>query len=204
MAYQAVDIVCPGCGAPATTGMETCSYCQRPIVITSFATVSSVPQLDIGKYVRSYEKVLDENPQDPIINKALGLCYLARGNYDRVKRALEYAIDSNPDDADAYYFAAIAMLKGKKAFLASRTDIDKIVEYAQTAAQIGSDQDLPQTGTYYYFLSYVTFDYFKRKHLSIYPSYDEYLAQAGALGVTQADADELHSILKTPRPNELA
>lgn len=204
MGYQAVDVVCPGCGAPVDSSIEECSYCHRPVMITSFAAISTMPQLDVGKYVRSYEKMLNDNPTDAAINKSVGICYIARGNYDRAIEALEKAIDDNPDDADAYYFASIAMLKGKKAFLAQRKMVDKIIEYLSTAAMIGSESGLSQTGMYYYFLSYVTFDYFKRKRLNISPSYTDYLAQAKLNGATAFDMDELHGILKTPRPEELS
>lgn len=200
MAYQSVDVTCPGCGAPVNTGMETCKYCHRPVMITSFASAISMPQPDLGKYIRSYEKMQKDNPDDPAINKSIGICYILRGNYDRAIDTLERAIDDDPDDADAYYFASVAMLKGKKAFLAQRKAVDKIVEYLQTATQLGSEYGLSQTGLYYYFLAYVAYDYFARKRLNVTPSYNDYLAQASLCGVTTFDMDELHSILKTPRP----
>lgn len=35
MAHQVIDMKCPGCGAPTSTGETTCKYCHRPVIDNS-------------------------------------------------------------------------------------------------------------------------------------------------------------------------
>lgn len=43
MAHQVIDMKCPGCGAPTSTGETTCKYCHRPVIISTFNSVYSMP-----------------------------------------------------------------------------------------------------------------------------------------------------------------
>lgn len=57
------------------------------------------------------------------------MCYLKLKMYDKALGAFEKAIEDNFDDSEIYFYAAICLLNGKKAFLNQRPTIDKILEY---------------------------------------------------------------------------
>lgn len=91
-------------------------------------------------------------------------------------------------------YAAVCLLKGKKAFLAPRTDIDKAVEYINAALMI------EPRGIYQYFLAYIKYDYFERKSLNIKPDWQETLQIAVQSGVSQADIAQLFETLQVEMP----
>ena len=62
MAHQVIDMKCPGCGAPTSTGETTCKYCHRPVIISTFNSVYSMPLPEVNKYAGAYRKALSENP----------------------------------------------------------------------------------------------------------------------------------------------
>ena len=89
------------------------------------------------------------------------------------------------------------MLKGKKAFLSPRSVIDKIEEYIQAAIMI------EPKGIYYYFWAYIRYDHHFRKSYRMTPNYQELLAQAKQIGLSQTDIVELYKILEVERPEVL-
>lgn len=60
MAHQVIDMKCPGCGAPTSTGETVCKYCHRPVVISTFNSVYSMPMPE-DKYAGAYRKALAQN-----------------------------------------------------------------------------------------------------------------------------------------------
>lgn len=157
MAHQVIDMKCPGCGAPTSTGETTCKYCHRPVIISTFNSVYSMPLPEVNKYAGAYRKALSENPDSTELNNSVAMCYLKLKLYDKAAEAFERAMEDNFDNSETFFYAAICRLKGKKAFLASRADIDKIEEYIQAALMI------EPKGIYYYFWAYIKQDYFARK-----------------------------------------
>ena len=189
MATQVLDITCPGCGAPVKTNQEICEWCDRPIVIRTFQTMASMNPLQLNKYASSYKKQLQEHPDDVTLNTSIAMCYLKLKMYDEAYAAFSKAIADNFDDADTYFYAAVCLLKGKKAFLQSRPEIDKILELLNAAIMI------EPKGIYYYYMAYIKYDYFKRKFLNTSPNYKDCLLSAKSAGYSPADVDELYAIL---------
>ena len=58
MAQQVIDLNCPGCGGPISTGQKECGFCNRPVVITSFNSVYAMAMPDANKFVREYQNTL--------------------------------------------------------------------------------------------------------------------------------------------------
>lgn len=195
MATQVIDISCPGCGAPVSTSQEVCEYCNRPVVISSFNSVSSMTGLELNKYVSSYKKSINDNPDDRSLNMSIALCYMKLKMYDEAYQAFSKAIQDNFDFSDSYFYAAVCLLKGKKAFLLSRPEIDKILELMNAATMI------EERGVYFYFLAYIKYDYFKRKFLNTTPNYKEYLALAKSHGCSPTDVKTLFEMLGVDNPN---
>ena len=195
MSHQVVEISCPGCGARVSTGQSECEWCHQPIIISTFNSVYSMPMPEVSKYAGAYRKALAENPDNTDLNNSIAMCYLKLKLYDKAIPAFEKAIEDNFDNSETFFYAAICLLRGKKAFLAKRTDIDKIEEYIQAALMI------EPKGIYYYFLAYIKYDHFYRKSYKTSPTYQEALALAQQTGLSDFDVDQLYAILGVERPN---
>lgn len=195
MATQALDIRCPNCKAPVSTDQIKCKFCRSPITVSSFSNVTSMTGLELNKYVASYKESLSEHPDDRTLNMSVALCYMKLKMYDEAYAAFSKAIADNFDYADSYFYAAVCLLKGRKAFLLSRPEIDKILELMNAATMI------EERGVFFYFLAYIKFDYFKRKFLNTTPSYKDYLALAKTKGCSPNDESELFVMLGVDKPN---
>jgi len=194
MAYQVIDLNCPGCGGGVSTSQKQCNFCGRPIVITSFSDVQSFSPLDLNKYANNYRKALADNPDNDALNMSIAICYLKLKLYDNAIKAFEKAVEDNFDNPETFYYAAVSLLKGKKAFLAQRADIDKAMEYLNAAIMI------EPRGIYHYFLAYIKQDYFERKYLNITPNWKETFQAAVQAGVSEADAAQLFEVLQVEMP----
>lgn len=194
MSHEVIDIRCPGCGAPVSTGEAVCSYCYRPVIISTFNSVYSMPLQDVNKYAGAYRNALAQNPDNSELNNSIAMCYLKLKLYDKAQSAFAKAIEDNFDNSETYFYAAISLLSGKKAFLAKRSDIDKIEEYIQAALMI------EPKGIYYYFWAYIKYDHFYRKSYRTTPNYQELLSTAKQTGISNHDVDQLYAILGVARP----
>lgn len=197
MSHQIVDLECPGCGATVSTETQTCPYCYRPLVIRTLNNIREFTPMDLNKQANGYRKALSQNPDSAELNMSVAFCYMKLKLYDKAIPCFEKSLEENFDNADAYYYAAIALLKGKKAFLASREVIDKIVEYIDAANMI------EPKGIFYYFLAYIKYDYFERKYLNTKPSYKECLSRAVDIGLSQTDVNDMYALLEVERPAQL-
>jgi tetratricopeptide (TPR) repeat protein len=197
MAQSVIDLNCPGCGAPTSTGEKSCPFCQRPIVISTFNSVYNMDAPEINKYANAYRKSLGSHPDNSELNNSIGMCYLKLKLYDKAYSAFESAIENNFDSSETYFYAAISLMKGKKAFLATRDIIDKIEEYLIAATMI------EPKGIYYYLHAYVKYDYHKRKYFNTSPNYTELLERAESVGLSQHDVSQLYAILGVDRPEAL-
>ena len=194
MAVQSVDLRCPGCGEPWTLDMTECPSCHRPVVVTTFNSVYNMIGPEVSKYAKTYKKALDAGADDPKINSAVGFCYLRLGLYDKALSAFEAAIEDDFDESETYFYAAVCLLGGKKAFLASRATIDRVQEYINAALM------LERKGIYLVFLAYIKYDFFERKYLNTTPDYRACLSEAASAGVSGADITMLFDTLRVPNP----
>lgn len=183
---------CPGCGASVSPDMKKCEYCDNPVIIHSIGVISTFSPLQLNKYANSYRKQLAAEPDDRELNRSMGICYLKLKLYDKANEAFERAVTDNFEDADSYFYAAVGRLKGKKAFVAPRLDIDKAVEYLNAANMIAPN---PVNSL---MLAYIKKDYFDRKALQISPSWTDELSAARSMGATDADIDALADLLGVP------
>lgn len=195
MAHQTIDMRCPGCTAPVTTADVMCPHCFRPLVISTFNSVYDMPAPEVNKYARAVKKELDANPYDGGWNNSAAMCYLKLRLYDKAIDAFTKAIEDDFDNSETYFYAAISLLRGKKAFLAKRSDIDKMEEYLQAATMI------EPRGIYYYFMAYIKYDHFYRKSYKTSPTYQEALAMAHQAGISAYDIEQFYSILGVERPS---
>lgn len=194
MVHRIIDIKCPGCGSPVNTGDRECPYCGRPVVISTFNSVYDMPLAEVNKYAGAYRQALASNPDNQDLNNSIAICYLKLKLYDKAIEAFEKAVEDNFDNSETFFYAAICRLKGKKAFVAMRSDIDKIEEYLNAALMI------EPKGIYYYCWAYIKYDYFNRKYLNTSPTYQDLFQQAQIAGLSSFDVQQLYGLLGVDRP----
>ncbi|MDR3109572.1 MAG: hypothetical protein LBU65_07795 [Planctomycetaceae bacterium] len=197
MVIQTVDLSCRGCGGPADIGTTKCKFCKQPVVISTFNSVKDMPMPMLNQYAATYREALQIEPNANDLNFSVAACYLKLKLYDKSLSAFEKAMEDNFDNSETFFYAAICLLKGKKAFLAQRSDINKIEEYINAALAI------EPKGIYHYFWAYIKYDYFERKSLNTSPNYRQKLADAKTSGLSPTDVQQLFGILGVSRPEVL-
>lgn len=115
--------------------------------------------------------------------------------YDEARVFYESAITSGATDPDVYYYAAICLLKGKKAFVQQRTTINTIVDYVNSALAVETK------AIYYYFLAYIRYDYFERKYLNVSPDYRMTYRLAVSKGLSESEIGKMYSLMGVERPS---
>ena len=200
MAVKIIDLKCSNCGSPLSPSQSTCEYCGGPVVVTSFNSVYAQELPTLNKLTRALDKDLREGNSPELsgnIKFTLGGCYLKLKLYDKALQRFEEAIEENFDNPEAPFYAAVSLLKGKKAFLTPMANIKKAIEYVDAALMV------EDRGVFHYFLAYIKFDFYARKYLRISPDWREELQSALATNLSPTDCDMLFDILAVPRPPEL-
>ena len=197
MSHNVVNLECDGCGARVATDTKTCPYCHQPIVISTLGSLDGFSPMALKKKASIYNKAIAGDPENDELNMSIAFCYMKMNLYDKAIPCFEKALEENFDNADAYFYAAIALLKGKKAFLSPREVINKVIEYIDAANMIETK------GIYYYYLAYIKYDYFERKSLNSAPNYRECIKKALDCGLSDADIETLYNLLGVERPTEL-
>ena len=197
MVTQIHDTSCRNCGAAADIGQTKCRFCKQPVLISTFNSVYSMPMPMVNQYAATYREALQNEPNAKDLNNSIALCYLKLKLYEKALCSFDKAIEDNFDNSETFFYAAICLLSGKKAFLVQRQIIDKIEEYINAALAI------EPRGIYYYFLAYIKYDYFERKFFKTSPTYREALKNANDAGVSPFDIEQLYGILGVTRPETL-
>jgi len=151
----------------------------------------------INQYAAANREGLQSDPNNKDLNNSLAMCYLKLKLYDKALGAFEKAMEDNFDNPETFFYAAVCVLGGKKAFLVQRPAIDKIEEYINAALMI------EPRGVFYYLLAYIKYDYFARKSFNTSPSYQEALSSATVAGVSPYDIEQLYGVLGVSRPDVL-
>jgi tetratricopeptide (TPR) repeat protein len=196
MVNEISNLSCPSCGASVEMSAKTCNFCRQPVIISTFNSVQDMSFGDLNKYANSYRKSLSENPSNPEINGSLGMCYLKLNLYNNAVKAFARAVENDVNNSEIYFYAAISLLDGKKAFLTQRSVIDQVEQYVNAATA------LEPRGIYFYFLAYIKYDYFFRKKFNTIPSYEDFLETAAEVGLSENDKMQLFDILKVSKPEE--
>jgi len=191
------DTTCRSCGAAADIGQTKCRFCKQPVLISTFNSVYAMPMPMVNQYAATYREALQNEPRAQDLNNGIAMCYLKLKLYDKALDAFEKAMEDNFDNSEIFFYAAICLLGGKKAFLTQRSEIDKIEEYINAALAIES------RGIYHYFLAYIKYDYFERKYFNTTPTYKEALEIANGVGVSLYDINQLYGVLGVSRPDTL-
>ena len=103
MSHTVIEMNCPGCGARVSTGQSECEWCHKPIIISTFNSVYSMPMPEVNKYAGAYKKALSENPDDQVLNNSIAMCYLKLKLYDKALSAFEKAMEDNFDNSETFF-----------------------------------------------------------------------------------------------------
>ena len=188
------NLKCLGCGAPISPDQKRCRYCKREIYISSFSSVLQQSEYDFERTRRFYKEREGQEDQ-PGLDHAEGMCYLRLSMYDEAYACFEKAIRKNFDDSETYFLAAIALLKGKNPFRLLKKEVDTAMTLVKDALSIEA------APIYYYFLAYLTYDYYGRKLLRAQVPWQTWLQKALEAGVSQGDREEFHKITHTKEPD---
>lgn len=197
MAHQVLSLKCPNCGDAVDTGQKTCKFCKQPIIISTFNSVYSMPMPLVNKYIGSYKQVLSDDPNNKELNNSIAMCYLKLRLFDKALWAFEKAVEDNFDNSESFFYAAICLLKGQKAFNTPVDDIKKALDYIRAAILI------EPRGVYYLFSAYIKYDFYERKCLNITPNYIDELREAKNNNLTSADTLMLFDVLGKPIPEQI-
>lgn len=190
MGARAVDVRCPGCGSAWNTHQRFCQYCGRQVLISSMSDLISLDARDLKKHAHTYQEALDEGADDPSLHAALGMCLLKLGLRDRALSHFEDAVLDDIENSEPYFYAAVALLSGKKPFLVPLARIRRAEEYLSAALR------LEERGVYAYLYGYIRFDYYERKSLNVEPPSQHYIQLAVSRGVTDLDIRTLFELLE--------
>jgi len=196
---DSMAVKCQQCGdsyeADKLVNGEICPTCDKPYQIRNYETVAAMPPPEVNKYISTIQTQLAGNPQDKQLNGSLGICFLKLKLYDKALPFFEKAMEDNFADPNPYYYAAVCLLKGKKAFLAMRPEIDAMERYLEAAI------NLKPKSVFYYFQAYIKYDYYGRKFFKTSPTWQEALASARGAGVTPKDIGEFYQLTGVERPD---
>lgn len=198
--------VCGVCGFVNLPGMTTCIKCGRPLMLP--CTVCGGINHNSAKYCAKCGQSLFTSHTNSdlgnVVNNATNnsavfdlskvVGYLKSGMYDKALGVIEKAIDDDCGDPDCFFYMAVCLLNGKKAFLQPRPVIDRVISCINSAI------DIEPRGVYYYLLAYVKYDYFARKSYNTSPKYDEILSIAKQKGITNNDIAGLFGVLRVDNP----
>ena len=76
MTYNVIDLNCPGCGEPVKTDKRDCKFCGREIIVSTFNSIYEMSAQELNKHVRTYNKALNDHPENIELSTSIGMCYL--------------------------------------------------------------------------------------------------------------------------------
>lgn len=197
MEQKIKNLRCLGCGAPISMSQKRCRYCKREIYISSFSSVLEQSDYEFERMRRFYKKTAGEQIEDPELDNSQGMCLMRLGWYEQAYEMFEKAIRKNFDRSETYFLAAAALMNGKNPFKMLKKDVDRAITLMTDAVSI---ENAP---VYYYFLAYLTYDFYGRKYLRSKIPWQEYMQKAVESGINEGEIAELHSFLHTEQPNAL-
>lgn len=131
----------------------------------------------------------ESDPANGRSHYELGLRYLKKRLFDLAIANLTKAVESMPDDADAYYYLALALIRGGRPKTLLHNDAKQIEKYVNTAISLGGK------AKHYYLAAIVNYDYYAANGLNVpKPGFKQLLANAA---VAPKETDEIELLLSS-------
>lgn len=198
MPVQVIDCRCSGCGSGISPSMSVCEYCGRPVVIASFAPIADRAAPEVNALLRALEKDPASEDLSALADFTKGSCFLRLGIHEKALASFKSAIDRDPGNPEAYFYAAVCLLRGRKACLTPLAVLEKALKYIAAANAI------EPRGVFSYFAAYIKNDFFEKKRLRIEPDWRQEMKTALENGLSRTDAERLFRTLGVPQPPALA
>lgn len=178
---------CPQCGAPVKLSVNKCEYCEAEFIVISLAYLDKFDKTGINKYINHYKQLLKDNPENGELNLAMGICYLDLVVYDLATKFFSKAIEQIPDYGDAYYYYALALIKGRKPKVLTLTEVKKIEEYVNAAIQIDNTKS-----KYYYLWALIKYDFYIKNGLKMRPpTLEELIEESNSKEYDRQEIDKM-------------
>jgi len=183
----ALSLECPQCGAPIERTESVCTYCHSPFFVKRIGDLQSKSNIEVSKYLKAYQQYLkNEEGYNKEAFMALGLCHLNNRSFERAIESFNKVIDVYPDYADAYFYCALAQLKGKRPYLQTLSNVKNILQLLDTAIEYDSK------GRYYYLLSFIQCDFYEKKRLRSGRNSEELKRMAFELEIDDVEIMEIN------------
>jgi tetratricopeptide (TPR) repeat protein len=130
-------IECPGCGFPqSSASARNCEQCGNLLIVQSLTFLDGADEKSVRIHLKNYRARLKDDPDDCASHIGMGICYLTLKLYDRASEELAKAVDLAPESGDPYYYAALALLQGKRPRVHTHSCIKKVEEMLHAAEEL--------------------------------------------------------------------
>ena len=180
---------CPQCGAPAQPSARACEYCKAEFFVTSLAYLGRFKGGEVAKYLKHYKELAKQDPENEEGQLGLGLCYLQTGLHELAEQCFAKIIDAAPDQAQAYYYCALARIRGRRIRSLKLNEVRQLEAYLSTALQLADD--VPQ---YMLLLAMLKRDYYEANGMRVPPPGAGQLL--AAIGGASVDRNELVRLME--------
>lgn len=189
---------CPQCGAAAAPSDRKCSYCKAEFFVSSLAYLGSFDSGGVGKYLKHYKELTRHDPNSTEGLLGLGLCYLQMGTYPLATKCFEQVIEASPEVSQAYYYFALANIRGRRLMTLSLNEARRLETFLNTATQL--DGETPQ---YKLLLSMLKRDYYETNGMKVPPpSAAQLLADLEGQQINRSEIDHLRAAVKVGKEEQ--
>lgn len=187
---------CPQCGAPTTPSRKNCSYCKAEFFVSSLAYLGTLEVSAVGKYLKLYKKVTQNDPSNTEGLLGLGLCYLQMKTYSLAQNCFQSIIDNAPDVSQAYYYFVLSTIAGRRLMILPLNEVRQFEEYLNTATLIDNE-----VAHYSLLLAMLKRDYYERNGMKVSQPYSgELLSKIKGKQVNQNEINYINSTVIVSDP----
>ena len=134
------------------------------MIMTNYDQRNQRVNRQVNKFNEFNLNIQSPSEPDPTMLLNRGIELLEANAYQEAINAFRAAIETGHASSDAYYYLAIALLKGKRPKILNRSEVEEIDQLLNTATAMG-DSD----GTVLLFRALVRDDYFNGNGITNYP-----------------------------------
>jgi tetratricopeptide (TPR) repeat protein len=125
-----------------------------------FSILGTLDRGQINDILAQYKATLALHGEDADTHFSLGLVYLQLKLYDAAVKHFNRTIELAPENADGYYYCALALIRGRRPKVMAVKEIRIAEEYLMTALQLDDKQ-----AKYFYLLGILRHDYYDNNGL---------------------------------------
>ena len=192
MLVSVVNLKCSNCGESLSEAMARCPSCNQPVVIKKASSLLGMTPSELDSRRRLMDAATLGAGDSPFASDAdftSGCCLMRLKMFDQALIRFDKVLSTNPSNADAFFCAAIAVLKGKRPFLAPLSDVRRAQAYLDAA------KTLEARGVFLCFIAYTKQDFYERRCLRVEPNWRQEMRSAVAKGLTLEDMRGLFALL---------